>query len=87
MTSKLASFTNLWIVCAVILYAADTKTLTQVDKECLDALKVWNWGRMLQISWKDKVTNLCVPEKVKERNMLNTIGQENADTHILSLAH
>ena len=61
------------------LYAAETWTLTKADKkwlELLEVFKIWSCRRMLKISWKDKVTNASVVEKVKEeRSMLDTVWQ------------
>jgi len=61
---------------SVALYAAETWTLTQADRDRIEALEIWIWRRMEKISWMDKVTNEDVLKKVNEsKNMLNVIRQ------------
>ena len=63
-------------VWSVALYAAETWTLTQMDRDRIEALEMWIWERMEKISWMDKVTNEDVLKKVNEsKNMLNVIRQ------------
>ena len=51
-------------------------TLTQADRDRIEALEMWIWRRMEKISWMDKVTNEDVLKKVNEsKNMLNVIRQ------------
>ena len=38
------------VVWSVALYAAGTWTLTQVDRDILEALEIWIWRRMEKIS-------------------------------------
>jgi len=65
------------LVWSVALYAAETWTLTQADRDRIEALEMWIWRRMEKISWMDKVTNEDVLKKVNEsNNMLNVIGQQ-----------
>ena len=42
---------------SVVLYGAETWTMTQTDKERLEAFEMWTWRRMLKVSWVDKVSN------------------------------
>jgi len=63
-------------VWSVTLYAAETWTLTEVDRDRIEALEMWIWQRMENISWMDKVPNEDVMKKVNEsKNMLNVIRQ------------
>jgi len=39
------------------LYAAETWTLTQIDRRRLEAFEMWIWRRIEKVSWLDKVTN------------------------------
>jgi len=43
-----------------VLYGAETWTMTQANKERLEAFEMWIWRRMLKISWVDKVSNVEV---------------------------
>ena len=64
------------LVWSVALYAAETWTLTQADKDRIEALEMWIWRRMEKIRWMDKVTKGDVLKKVNEsKNMLNVIRQ------------
>jgi len=60
----------------VALYAAETWTLTQVNRYRIEALEMWIWRRIEKISWMHKMTNEDVLKKVNEsKNMLNVIRQ------------
>ena len=50
---------------SVVLYGAETWTMTQADKERLEAFEMWIWRRMLKISWVDKVSNVEVGPTVE----------------------
>jgi len=57
-----------------VLYGAETWTMTQADKERLEAFEMWTWRRMLKISWVDKVSNAEVLQKVQEnKSILDTV--------------
>lgn len=59
---------------SVVLYGAETWTMTQADKERLEAFEMWLWRRMLKISWVDKVSNAEVLQKVQEnKSILDTV--------------
>ena len=63
-------------VWSVMLYGAETWTLTQAEKKRIEAFEMWVWRRMLKISWKEKISNDEVLMKVGEqRNLLNIISQ------------
>jgi len=42
---------------SVVLHGAETWTMTQADRERLEAFEMWVWRKMLKISWVDKVSN------------------------------
>jgi len=59
---------------SVVLYGAKTWTMTQADKERLEAFEMWIRRRMLKISWVDKVSNAEVLQKVQEnKSILDTV--------------
>ena len=59
-----------------MLYFVETWTMTQADKERLEAFEMWIWRRMLKISWLDKVSNAEVLQKVQEnKSILDTVQQ------------
>jgi len=51
---------------SIVLYGAETWTMTQTDKERLEAFEMWTWRRMLKISWVDKVSNAQYCRKYKK---------------------
>jgi len=63
------------LVWRVALYAAETWTLTQIDRQTdrrLEAFEMWIWRKMEKISWLDKVTNKEVLRRInEERQILN----------------
>ena len=38
--------------------------MTKNDRERVDAFEMWCYRRLLQVSWKDKKTNVWVLEKI-----------------------
>jgi exonuclease III len=61
-------------VWSVLLYGAETWTLREHEKKKLEAFEMWMWRRMLKISWKDKVSNVKVLERIGEvRTLLERI--------------
>ena len=73
-------------VWSVMMYGAETWTLTQADRKRIEAFEMWIWRRMLKISWTEKVSNEEVLMKVGEqRNVLNIISRRkhNWIGHIL----
>jgi hypothetical protein len=73
-------------VWSVMLYGAETWTLTQADRKRIEAFEMWVWRRMLKISWTQKISNEEVLMKVGEhRSVLNIINQRkhNWIGHIL----
>jgi len=54
----------------IVLYAAETWTMTRADKERLEAFEMWIGRRMLKISWVDKVSNAEVLQKVQENKSI-----------------
>jgi ribosomal protein S10 len=57
-------------VWSVLLYGAETWTLREYEKKKLEAFEMWIWRRMLKISWKDKLNNEKVLERIGERRNL-----------------
>ncbi|KAJ2951390.1 hypothetical protein O0L34_g13533 [Tuta absoluta] len=59
---------------SIALYGSKTWTMTQRDRERLEAFEMWCWRRMEKISWTEKRTNEAVLNIVKEqRSSLRTI--------------
>jgi len=64
------------LVWYVAMYAAETWTLTEMDKRRIEAFEMWIWRRMERISYMDKVANEDVLKRVDEdRSILNGIWQ------------
>jgi len=63
-------------VWSVMLYGAETWTLTQAEKKRIEAFEMWVWRRMLKISWIEKISNEEVLMRVEEqRSILNIISR------------
>ena len=63
-------------VWSVMLYGAETWTLTQAEKKRIEAFEMWVWRRMLKISWTEKISNEEVLMRVEEqRSILNIISR------------
>ncbi|KAI5634899.1 hypothetical protein NE865_12382 [Phthorimaea operculella] len=63
--------TYIW---SIALYGSETWTMTQRDRERLEAFEMWCWRRMEKISWTEKRTNEEVLRRVDEkRALLRTI--------------
>ncbi|KAI5638904.1 reverse transcriptase (RNA-dependent DNA polymerase) domain-containing protein [Phthorimaea operculella] len=57
-------------VWSIALYASETWTMTQRDRERLEAFEMWCWRRMEKISWTEKKTNDEVLHRVNEKRCL-----------------
>lgn len=72
----------------ILLYGAETWTLTDINMDInyeiwtltetlskkILALEMWLFRRILNISWTDRVSNVCVLQRMqKEKELLNTI--------------
>jgi len=57
------------LVWSVATYAAETWTLREVDRKVIEAFEMWIWRRM-EISWRDKITNIDVLKRVNEKKSL-----------------
>jgi len=50
----------------VVLYASETWSMTEADRNRLEAMEMWIWRRMDKISWVDKIRNEEVLQRVNE---------------------
>jgi hypothetical protein len=55
----------------VVLYGAETWTLSQVNQNYLKSFEIWFWRRM-KISWSDRVRNEVMHTVKQETNILHT---------------
>ena len=53
-------------VWSVVMYGSEAWILRKTELNRLEALEMWCWRRLLGISWKDKVTNVEVLNRVGE---------------------
>ena len=64
------------VLWSVVLYASETWTMTQADRERLEAMEKWIWRRMEKISWVDKISNKKVLQRINETiTMLGTVSK------------
>jgi len=60
----------------VVLYAAESWSVTQADRKRLEAVEMWIWRRMEEISWVGKISNGEVLQRVNEtRTVVDTGGK------------
>ena len=65
---------------SILVYGAETWTLTKVTSDKLKTFEMWLYRRMLRISWKEHKTNGEVLHKMKtKRSLLNTIKKGNVN--------
>ena len=53
-----------------MLYAAETWTLNKELEDRINAFELWIYRRMLRVSYKDRVTNASIFEKMNEKPSL-----------------
>jgi hypothetical protein len=67
-------------VWSVLLYGAETWTITKAELDKIKAFEMWCYRRILRISWTDRITNvevlnrmntqMIIENKIKERKLL-----------------
>ena len=62
-------------VWSTVLYGAETWTITKVMKTHIEAFELWDYRKVLKISWTEKVTNNKVLSRMKMKKHLFTIIQ------------
>ena len=63
-------------IMSIFTYGCEAWTLTEVLENKVDAFEMWCLRRMGKISWKDRVTNIEVLERMNtERSLLRSIKQ------------
>ena len=73
------------LVWPVVLYGCETWTLLQDEINRLEALEVWLWRGLENITWRDKIHNDEVFAMVKEeRCLIRTIRQDRKSTRLNS---
>lgn len=73
-------------VFSILLYGAESWTLTETMCKRLEAFEMWTYRRMLRISWVDKVRNTEVLNQLsKQTEIINTIKKRKLEYfgHIL----
>ena len=74
------------LIWPVVMYGCETWTLRKAEFDKLQALEMWIWRRLENISWKQKIRNEEVLKREKEnRCLITTIyrRQKNWIGHIL----
>jgi len=62
------------LVWSVLLYGAEGWTLLKSDENRIMATEMWFWRKMLNISWKEKRTNLSILRELNiERELLGKV--------------
>ena len=63
-------------IMSIFTYGCETWTLTDVLEDKIEAFEMWCFRRIGRISWKDKITNQDVLQRIgTERNLLKCIKQ------------
>jgi len=60
------------LVWPVVMYGCETWTLRKEEIDILEALEMWIWRRLGNISWEQKIRNEEVLRRVKENRCLIT---------------
>ena len=60
------------LVWPVVMYGCETWTLRKAEIDKLEALEIWIWIRLENISWEEKIRNEEVLRRVKENRCLMT---------------
>ena len=64
------------LIWTVATYAAECWTMLGTNRKSLEAFEMWTWRRMLKISWKDKISNQAVLERLGvQRELLHLIAR------------
>ncbi|RVE43733.1 hypothetical protein evm_011582 [Chilo suppressalis] len=58
------------LIFPIFLYAAETWTLRDVERQKVDALEMWCWRRMLGVSWTEFRTNVSILQELGIRQRL-----------------
>jgi hypothetical protein len=67
------------LIWSILLYGSETWTMRKAEMKKLESCEMWMWRRMEKISWRDRVTNEEVLERVGEtRSLLSTIWKRKA---------
>ncbi|CAH2245851.1 jg8526, partial [Pararge aegeria aegeria] len=61
------------LVFPIFLYAAESWTLREVEKRKIDALEMWCWRRMLEVSWNEFRTNISIIRELDIKQRLSTL--------------
>ena len=56
----------------IVMYGCETWTLRKAEIDKLQALEMWIWRRLENISWEQKIRNEEVLRRVKENRCLIT---------------
>ena len=60
-------------VWSIILYGCETWTISESDKNALEAFEMWCFRKMLRIVWTDHVTNETVLNNIGEKRSIITV--------------
>ena len=72
LTKSLSKELKKRIVWPVVMYGCETWTLRKAEIDKLQALEMWIWRRLENISWEQKIRNEEVLRRVKENRCLIT---------------
>lgn len=65
---------------SILLYGAESWTLTKATSKKLEAFEMWAYRRILRISWVDRITNVEVLQRLgKNTEILNTIKKRKLE--------
>jgi hypothetical protein len=79
--SRMAWLSVLWLKFIAVQFShSENWTLRKIDQKYLENSEMWFFGRMEKLSWRDRVKNGEVLQRVKEeRNILHTIKGRKAN--------
>lgn len=67
----------------ILLYGAETWTnLTETLSKKIEALEMWLYRRILNISWTDRVSNVCVLQRMQKEKRITEDYNKNTEIRI-----
>ena len=61
------------LIFPIVTYGAESWVMNRADRKKIDSFELWCWRRMLQISWKDRVTNEQVIQQIRPGETLESV--------------
>ena len=61
------------MVCPVIMYRCESWTIKKVERQRIDAFKLWCWRRLLRVSWIARRSNQIILREINPEYSLEAL--------------